>query len=129
VDKCDGSLLHFIRDGILVLPESLVDFPRSLHIRNCQQIVSLGNLRSVKGGLYLLGCTALNSLGDLEFLDGPLDCQDCPNLKDTGRLKRAAGYINVGETSVREIPDQVKILPLFSNYPAPRITSFALNHN
>jgi hypothetical protein len=120
---CETLRRHTV-DGVLVLPPELVDFPDTVHIKNRPDIVSLGNLRRVKGGLFIRDCIHLSSLGDLKIIDGPLDCLNCPELSDLGELSQVRGYINVGDTAVPSIPDELRIIPLMPGLRVAKISSY-----
>jgi hypothetical protein len=120
---CEILRRHTV-DGVLILPADLIEFPETVHIKDRPDITSLGNLRRVKGGLFIRDCVNLSSLGDLRIIDGPLDCLNCPELSDLGELSQVRGFINVGDTAVRSIPDHLEILPLMPGIPTAKISSY-----
>lgn len=115
------SLSSFIKDGVLDLPEEWRDFPNPLSIKGLRGLVSLGNLRTIKGGLYIWDCLDLKDFGDLTTVVGPIDCQNCPSLEDVSHLQQARGFVDLEDSRVSSLPDRFTLLPLL-----PRLKPFAL---
>jgi hypothetical protein len=105
-------LRQFIGDGVLLLPEEWRDFPEALSIKGAHELVSLGNLRSVNGGLYIWDCVNLHDFGDLKVVRGPVDCQNCPKLEDVSHLEQVRGFIDLEDSRVSILPTSFRLVPL-----------------
>jgi hypothetical protein len=103
---------RFIVDGSLQLPEWLRDFPEPLSIKGADELKSLGNLRSVKGGLYIWDCVNLRDFGELKSVFGPVECQNCPKLDDISHLEQVRGYIDLEDSLVSDLPQRFRLVPL-----------------
>ena len=107
---------EFIKGGAFALPPSLIDYPTFLIIRNLPELYSLGNLRSVSGILRIEGCASLASVGDLKIVGGTFTCRGAPQLRTLQGLRRIVDALNVAETGVETLPEDLAI-ELWSNRP------------
>lgn len=96
-------------EGLLSLPEDLRDFPSYMALKDSAKIISLGNLRSVKGGLSVYNCPNLQDTGDLEEVNGPVSFIGCPKLSEIKNLKRVFGAAVFVRTLVKAQPDSLVI--------------------
>ena len=108
----------YIDNGALVLPESLIDYPESIILSDNFNIVTLGNLRSINGGLYIWNCENLVSLGDLSVVRGPIDCALCPNLVEASNLTNVVGYAQLSDSKITHLNSRFKVEKIAPNIKA-----------
>lgn len=96
-------------EGLLSLPEDLRDFPSYMALKDSAKIISLGNLRSVNGGLSVRDCPNLQDTGDLEVVNGTVLFLGCPKLSEVRNLKLAFGSVAFVGTSVHIDPNRLVI--------------------
>lgn len=110
-----ADISQYIDNGVLVLPPNLVNYPSSIMLSDINELVSLGNLETVNGGIYIWNCQNLVSLGDVKRINGPLDCAICPNLIDINHLVRAVGYLQLSDTKVQSLNSNFKLEKIAPN--------------
>ncbi len=113
----DGDHAEHVKNGRLLLPTHLVDYPTYMIVQNLPGLRSLGNLRSVAGILRIENCPNLCDLGDLEIVFGSFTCLGSPHLKDLGRLKRVIAVLNIADTGVTSLDPNLIVEPLDDGRP------------
>ena len=107
-----SCIRRYIVNGVLQLPDELREFPGPLSIKSAPELVSLGNLRTVKGGLFIWDCVNLRDFGQLHAVSGPVDCQNCPKLEDVSQLEQVRGFIDLEDSLVSRLPQRFQLMPL-----------------
>lgn len=120
----DEDVRPYLVGGRLTLPSSIINYPTAWHISRVAELESLGNLRTINGGLYIKDCPNLASLGDLIAINGPLVIERCFRLTDIGALKEVVGWVDLGSTSVETVSPKLAVTQLIPQIPAMTITSF-----
>jgi len=105
------SIPHLkVVDGSLVMRHSKVEtlgelelVGRNLVMTDCKYLVSLGELREVKGIFNLENSKILESLDNLEEVGNELVIRGCENLRDLGKLKYVHTISGLDDTMITDL--------------------------